>query len=254
MRKTIIFIALLGFVFAGAMVCPAGIYLTTDVSFTAGTADYKHDSILSYQGTFSTYIDSLVPAGVEITAISLLGNQLLFAVDRQFDGPGETFGNWQIITYDLGANTYELFSDLSTVIPESTVIDALHVLNPNMFLFSIDIPATISGQAFSESDVLLYEDGTVYLHRSADDLQIEEGQNLDALSFAKNKLYLSLDVPASIGGLLLREADVARADPSSFVLVFDADRALVPPGVNVVAFMGYLENACIPCLMLLLAN
>jgi hypothetical protein len=240
MRKTILF-SLQTLVLLLSTPALAGSYLVFDVPFTLNGEEFSHRSVLSYDGSLSSSITNLVPDDVEITSLSIYNNLMVFAVDKPATLDGQDFTERTLISYDPVSGSYNLYQDLSFVLPPGVIIDALSIVDTYRFVFSVDIPTTISKVDFSPSDIIEYNSGVASLYLSGEVLGIRQGINLDALSLVENSIYFSIDIPSTIGGVIMRESDIIEMSGGSYALTFDAKAVGIPEGVNLTAYEIFHE-------------
>jgi hypothetical protein len=128
---------------------------------------------------------------------------------------------------------------LERALPANARIDALQRMASGDWLVSLEAPATLGGTAYDPRDVLRYNGTGFSLFFGGAANGIPAGANVDAVALFGSDtgpLFLSVDVPARIGGLEVEPADVLRFAAGTFTLHFDAPAATppIPSGTNVV--------------------
>ncbi|NJN64380.1 MAG: hypothetical protein HC882_05490 [Acidobacteria bacterium] len=120
--------------------------------------------------------------------------------------------------------------------PGAARIDAL-ARRPGDWLFSLESATRSGGTLYDPRDVIRYDGAAYSLFLGGAAQGIPSTANVDAIAIrgAGGTLLLSVDAPATIGGIDVEAADVLRYSGGVFTLLFDASAHSVPipRGVNV---------------------
>lgn len=186
-----------------------------------------------------------------VPAFSLSFAQVLLSTDIQATIGSTTFEERDIIYYDASSFSLHLSgSDLR--IPDGVNIDAFGYSEGDI-LFSVDIPISLNGVAYTERDLILY-DGTNFsklLDGSA--IGIPEGARIDAATvLSGGNIVFSSDIPVSLEGISFKANDLIVYDGSSSSIYFSGSGSGIPESANIDGVWVNLEGEIlfsldIPC-------
>ena len=176
-----------------------------------------------------------------VASFSLSFAQLFLSPDILVTIGSESFEEKDIIYYEpSGFSLYLCGSTLA--IPKGVNVDAFGFSGGDM-LFSVDIPTTLDGEAYTERDLILY-DGTNFsklLDGSA--IGIPEGVRIDAATVLSDEsIVFSLDIPVSLEGIPFNARDLIVYNGFSFDLYFSGSDNGIPDTANVDGVWVNLEG------------
>ena len=115
-------------------------------------------------------------------------------------------------------------------IPKGVNIDAFGFFEGKI-IFSVDIPTTLDGVAYTERDLILY-DGANF-SKLLDGSAIPDGARIDAATvLSDGSIVFSLDIPVTLGGLSFKANDLIRYN-GSFTLYFSGSGHNIPESANI---------------------
>lgn len=136
---------------------------------------------------------------------------------------GVTYTPNQVVRADGGVYT------LAVTFDPAIAIAALDRAIDGTWLFVPSIPVVIGGSAFGPRDVVTF-DGTSYgLFASGSSMGIPDDARIDGVSVAGTELWLSFDVPVTLGGASYSQNDVVAWSGGAFTLAWDGDGAPAVP-------------------------
>ena len=157
---------------------------------------------------------------------------LFFSPDIPISIDNDSFGEGNVIRY-RSADFSVYLSGLMQAIPIGVNVDAFD-FSENGTLFSVDMPVTINGESYTESDLILYDCNSFSKHMDGSTLGIPRGANMGALSMLEDEsIVFSLDIPSVLEGDTYRANDLIRYDGSSFDLYLDGSGNGIPEGVHI---------------------
>ena len=167
-----------------------------------------------------------------VASLSLSFAQVFLSSDIPVTIGSATFEERDIIYYDASSFSLHLSgSDLG--IPDGVNIDAFGYSQGDI-LFSVDIPISLNGVAYTERDLILY-DGTNFsklLDGSA--IGIPEGARIDAATvLSDGSIVFSLDIPVTLGVIPFKAHDLIVYNGSSFNPYFNGSENGIPEGADV---------------------
>jgi len=170
-------------------------------------------------------------------AISLDANvplshaDMLFSTDIPVTIGTDSFEENDIIYYEpSGVSLHLSGSDLG--IPDGVNIDAFGFSGSNIF-FSVDIPTTLNGVAYTERDLILYDGSNFSKLLDGPASGIPSGARIDAATLLPDGMIVfSLDIPVSLRGIFFRVHDLVVYDGSSFDSYFDGSAHGIPKAAN----------------------
>ena len=172
-----------------------GVYYTDDDVVTVG--EYAEGVLLDGQAVG-------LPHNVEIDALLVYSNQIVFSTDIDFENGATLYANEDLVVYDVNSGQLSMFSDGSTYgIKSAANLDAIAASGDVLetFYLSFDITITLPGVGVvADEDIIVFENGTFVSVIKGSDLSIPAAADIDALYFDNNILYFSLDITADING------------------------------------------------------
>ena len=98
---------------------------------------------------------------------------------------------------------------------------------------SMDVPVTVAGTSYAETDILQYNAAGFAPFLSGASLGIPAGVNLDAVGFYGTGVLFAVDVPATLGGIDFSERDLILYNGSSYSKFLDGTAAGLPAGARI---------------------
>jgi hypothetical protein len=166
------------------------------------------------------------------TNVPLSHADMLFSADIPMTLGGESFEERDVISHDSsGFAPYLSGSDLG--IPEGVNIDAFGFPEGDI-LFSVDIPTTLNGVAYTERDLILYDGANFSKLLDGPDVGIPDAACIDAATvLSDGNIVFSLDIPVSLEGILFKAHDLIVYNSSSFDLYFSGSDNGIPENANI---------------------
>ena len=132
-----------------------------DISLELGGTFYRACDVIRFDGMdWTKEFDCAaagVPAGVDVDAVAMSGNDLLISLDITAELDGLTFDDADVIAFDGGA--FSMFFDASGAgVGASADVDALHLDEMGRVLVSFDTSGALDGITYSDEDVLAWDD------------------------------------------------------------------------------------------------
>ena len=157
---------------------------------------------------------------------------ILFSTDIPITIGSDSFEERDVISHESSSFAPYL-SGSSLGIPEGVNIDAFGFSRSNI-LFSVDIPTTLDGVAYTERDLIVY-DGTDFSKLlDGPAIGIPHGARIDAATvLSDGTIIFSLDIPVSLVGIAFKANDLISYDGSSFGLYFNGSNNGIPENANI---------------------
>lgn len=167
-----------------------------------------------------------------VPAFSLSFAQVLLSIDIPATIGSASFEERDIIYYEASSFSLHLSgSDLG--IPDGVNIDAFG-FSEGAILFSVDIPTTLDGEAYTELDLILYDGSSFSKVLDGVAVGIPNGARIDAGTvLSDGSMVFSLDIPVTLGGTSFKANDLIKYDGSSFDLYFSGSGNEIPEGANI---------------------
>ena len=157
---------------------------------------------------------------------------MFFSTDIPITIGSDSFEERDVISHESSIFAPYL-SGSSIGIPEGVNIDAFGFSGSNI-LFSVDIPTTLDGVAYTERDLIVY-DGTDF-SKLLDGLAIGIPHRacIDAATvLSDGSIVFSSDVPITLAGTSFKANDLIKYDGSSFDLYFSGSDNGIPWSANI---------------------
>lgn len=134
---------------------------STDISLELGGTFFRACDVIRFDGVnWSKEFDCSaqgVPAGADVDAVAMSGNDLLISLDITAELGGQVFDDADVIAFD-GAD-FSMFLDASAAgVGASADVDALHLDEMGRVLVSFDTSGELGGITFSDEDVMAWDD------------------------------------------------------------------------------------------------
>ncbi|HBA84489.1 MAG TPA: hypothetical protein DCZ95_10380 [Verrucomicrobia bacterium] len=207
-----------------------GVYYEDDQSISVGP--YGAGALLDLSG-FS-WADR-----VGVDAVMVISNRIVFSTDVDFVQGTNGFKRQDLLAYDPATQTLSMyFNGTAAGLPANANLDAAAWISGSIFLFSLDVSASLPGVGWIADEDVIRWNGAAFqkLYDGVTDLGIPEEAGLDALYVAtNNRVYFSLDRPARIGAASGSERDVWVYTPPAgpCTLAFSSD--FISPGADLTA-------------------
>ncbi len=189
--------------------------LSTDITTDIRGVAHADDHVISIGAGGSGALLDLqamgLSANVEIDALSVYSNRIVFSTDVAFSMGGTDYADEDLVEYNVNTTTLSMFFDGSGAgIPLAVDLDAVAIMNEaGDFLFSLDITTTLPGAGVvTDEDILFFDGSFSVAHDGVTDLEIPTGADVDALHFVGGDLYFSLNRTATINGVTGTDDDV----------------------------------------------
>lgn len=243
---SIVLISTVIFLFVGMPILAVEQYdilFSTDEDFSLNLLLPTDDNLVYYSaGSYD--ISSLLPHGtlppeVNIDALSIVGvNTVVFSLDEDAVLPGVGLvADEDLISFN--GSTFTLWWDGSANgLPPEVNLDAVHVISPTEFLFSLEEDAVLPGVGLvADEDVIRFSGGTFSLELDGSAIGLPPEVDIDAVAILPNAIpityILSIDGANEIAGTLYDDADLIAYSMGSFSKFFDAAANGIPPEVNI---------------------
>ena len=226
------------------------ILFSTDEDFSLNLLRPADDNLVYYSaGSYN--ISSLISPGtlppeVNIDALSIVGaNTVVFSLDEDAVLPGVGLvADEDLISFN--GFTFTLWWDGSANgLPPEVNLDAVHVISPTEFLFSLEEDAVLPGVGLvADEDVIRFSGETFTMALDGSAIGIPPEADVDAVAILPNTTpvtyILSLRSANFIDGNLYCHSDLIAYSMGGFSKFFDAEANGIPPEVNInaVAILG----------------
>lgn len=118
-------------------------------------------------------------------------------------------------------------------IPRGVNIDAFGFSGSDI-VFSVDIPTTLNGVAYTERDLILYDGSSFSRLLDGAAIDIPHGARIDAATvLSDGSIVFSLDIPVSLEGIPFKAHDLIIYNGSSFDLYFSGSDNGIPENANI---------------------
>ncbi len=190
-----------------------------------GTIWEPHEIVRNDAGTFT--LERALPAGTPLDATHRMdsGNWLLSVSEPAALG-GLFYDPRDVVQYD--GSTFSLFlSGAAAGVPAVANVDAVFLLGGDAgdLVLSFDVPISIAGVTYQPADLVRFNGAafSVFFDASLASPPIPLSTNVIEADERGGKLYLSLDVPTTLGGTTYLPGQVVTWSGSSFGLRFAGD-------------------------------
>lgn len=134
------------------------VLFSVDVPTVLGNATYFPSDVIRWNGVlWSLEFNgraSGIPDGVNLDALAVSGNNLLFSIDVSAVLGGTLFTDSDVIAFD--GEDFTLYLQASSVgLGQANDVDAVHVNDQGGVLLSFDISESVAGITFADEDLLL---------------------------------------------------------------------------------------------------
>lgn len=199
------------FVAGFALVLAAGIsgargvsyYLATDVPATLGRADYTPDQIARSDNASYAPELSIADPGFAFLAMHRRpdGLWLLVPARPSDEGGGTSIEARDVVLFD-GVNPPSLyFIGAAAGVPDDARIDAVFLDETGALVLSFDVPVTLAGTTYGQSDLVRYSGGLFTLYFDAGAAGVPaDGNIVGADRDSAGRLIVTFDVPTLAGG------------------------------------------------------
>ena len=176
---------------------------------------------------------------MNIDALSIVGaNTVVFSLDEDAFLPGVGLvADEDLVSFN--GTTFGIWWDGSAYgLPPEVNLDAVHVISPTEFLFSLEEDAVLPGVGLvADEDIIRFSGGTFSMELDGSAIGIHPEADVDAISILPNTMpltyILSLDSANLIGGSLYDDADLIAYSVGGFSKFFDAAVNGILPEVNI---------------------
>jgi len=189
--------------------------LSTDITTEIRGTAHADDHVISIGAGGSGALLDLqamgLSANVEIDALSVYSNRIVFSTDVAFSMGGTDYADEDLVEYNVNTTTLSMFFDGSGAgIPLAADLDAVAIMNEaGDFLFSLDVTTTLpAAGVVTDEDILFFDGNFSVTHDGVTDLEVPTGADVDALHFVGGDLYFSLNRTATINGVTGSDDDV----------------------------------------------
>jgi hypothetical protein len=211
---------------------------SSDIPFETddGSMAEEKDILYFEPGFFAFHLDGSalgISDGVNIDAfaVSPEGDMLSFDIPAEIDGISYT--ERDIILHNGGIMS-KMIDGAAIGIPAGVDIDAVTRLQDGSILFSVDVPTTLGNISCNPNDIIQYREGVFNLFLNGTAAGIPENANIDAIWVGvSTELLFSLDIPAELNGLAVKETDVIQWTEGNFHLYSGTVTELLPEGADV---------------------
>lgn len=202
--------------------------LTPDVTTPLRGGVFSDQDVVSVGsnavGTLSPGLAAALPERVQINALMVVSNCIVFAPDVPFMAGAQRFTPRDLVAYNVTNGTMApYFVGASAGIPERAGIDAVALLpGTSQFLLSLDVTASVPPLGVvQDEDIVVIQSNAPVARIAGQTLGIPARADLDALYHDGTNFYFSLDVTATIGGLTGTRHDIwqCRTNPLTVALI-----------------------------------
>lgn len=198
-----------------AVLATNSVRLSTDVTTVIRGTSHADDHAVSIgAGGSGALLDAQaigLPANIEIDALSVYSNRIVFSTDVAFTSGGTDYADEDLVEYNVNTATLSMFFNGSgNGIPAAADIDAVAIENDSgQFVFSIDITTDLpTVGTVRDEDVIRFSGGYTLAFNGVATLGIPIGADLDALHVSGGDLYFSLSRSATINADTGNDDDV----------------------------------------------
>ena len=171
--------------------------------------------------------DPALPAGVDLDALTLRGNETIFSVDTTVQLGSIVARPGDLVSFD--GSTYAIDFDASAEGIQGN-IDAASADHGDM-LVSFDTTVLVGGSLVIHDEDILRIDGTTFsLHLDGAAAGIDPSLDIDAVHrFVGGDLLVSFDTSGTVGGVTFDDEDLLeyRSDTSTWEMAYDASASAV---------------------------
>jgi len=236
----LIFILTLALPFSAA--AQYDILFSTEEDFTIDLLHPTDDNLIYYSaGNFD--ISSLLPPGslpaeVNIDAVSIFGAKVIFSLDSDAVLPDMGLAaDEDLISFD-GYSLGLWWDGSANGLPPEVNLDAVHIVSPSVFLFSLEEDAVLPGVGLAaDEDVIRCSGGVFSMELDGSAIGIPPEADVDAIALLPDTTpltyILSLRGANEIAGKLYDDADLIAYTMGSFSRFFDAAAEGIPSEVNI---------------------
>ena len=231
---TVIIVLLVVMVFSDAN---AQFMFSSDTPFEvdSGATAKEKDIIYREPGFHSFYLtgsDVGIPDGVNIDAFAVCPEGDIISFDIPTEVGGNAFAERDIVLHNGGILS-KILDGAAIGIPAGVDIDAVTRLQDGSFLFSVDVPTTLGSITCNPNDIVQYREGVFNIFFNGTAQGIPENANIDAIWVGVSaELLFSLDIPAELNGLSVKETDVILWTEGNFYLYSSALTEYLPEGTG----------------------
>ena len=201
-------------------------FVTPDTpSLLGGTIWESHEIVRNDAGTFS--LERALPAGTPLDATHQMDSgDWLLSVLEPTELDGLYYDPRDVVQYD--GSTFSLFfNGVAAGVPAVANVDAVFLLGGDAgdLVLSFDIPVSIAGVIYEPADLVRYNGVTfsTYFDASLANPPIPLSTNVIEADERAGKLYLSLDVPTTLGGTTYLPGQVVTWNGSNFAVRFNGN-------------------------------
>ena len=198
-------------------------FVTPDTpSLLGGTIWESHEIVRNDAGTFT--LERALPAGTPLDATHRMDSgHWLLSVSEPTALDGFFYDARDVVEYD--GSTFSLFfSGAAAGVPAVANVDALFLLGGDAgdLVLSFDIPVSIAGVTYEPADLVRFDGAafSVFFDASLASPPIPLSTNVIEADERAGKLYLSLDVPTTLGGTTYLPGQVVTWSGTNFAVRF----------------------------------
>ncbi len=198
----------------------ASFYFTPDIPVTPTGVNILASEIALFNGAYG--IQSSHPAGTLLDGVHRMSNgSWLISVESPTLLGGATFQPSDVILYD-GTQYVSFYSGALNGLPEDTNIDALFLDGGDAgnLIVSFDVPTTLGGTTFDPADLVDLSGAlpSLFFDASAATPPIPVASNVTGADARAGLVYLTFDVPTTLGAVTYLPGDVVTWNGASFAL------------------------------------
>lgn len=168
--------------------------------------------------------------GKQVWAVNETGPLVFYSPDITFEPGGVVVRDHQIAELD-NSGVIDLLG--LSGLPESVAINAFHHAGEDLYLYSLDTMARLSGVVFRPADVIAYSNGTHVLYFDSLSAGVPPGVRVNAVTEDGPDLLLSFDVAVDLPGGPYFDHDLVRWDGTNFSLALDGAAAGIPHRLDI---------------------
>ena len=165
-----------------------------------------------------------------VWALNETGPLVFYSPDITFELDGQVVRDHQIVEVDQNG-IFELLG--LTGLPPNASVNAFHHAGEDLYLFSLDTIAELSGIVFRPADVIAYSNGVHVLYFDSLTTGIPPGVQVNAVTEDGPDLLLSFDITVDLPGGPYFDHDLVRWDGTSFSLALDGAAAGIPHKLDI---------------------
>lgn len=172
------------------------------------------------------------------------GQMVIFSTSTDVTLSGITFGEEDLIAYDMSTGSASMFFDGSELFSAAADIDAVHILPNGNILLSTENGETLGGLTFDDGDLVEYNPNTDTASLYFDEDVFDGVVDLDAVSVTASGsiIFLSMSADAELLGVEYEEGDLIEYDPVGGTAILRLDNDVVFGSIEDIDAVHALPN------------